>query len=72
MAPPPQRGDPLPQGGTLEARTSGGILDMLSLGGAREALNWKEPTETKVSRTRPAGALGSRTVPEGDPECRTL
>ncbi len=61
---------------------SGGILDVLSLGGAREALNWKEPMETKVSRTgpagtlgsrtKPAGALGSRTEPEGDPECRTL
>ncbi len=62
---PLKRGDPLPQGGTLEARTSGGILDVRSLGGAREALNWKEPAETKVSQTGPAETKESRTEPAG-------
>ncbi len=44
---PPQKcswGNSLPQGGALEARMSGGI---------REALNWKEPAEMKVSWTGP-------------------
>ncbi len=68
---PPKRGNPLPQGGTLEARTSGGILDVLSLGGAREALNWKEPAETKVSQTGPEETKESRTEPAGAGE-RTL
>ncbi len=61
----------LPQGGTLEARTSGGILDVLSLRGAREALNWKEPAETKVSRTGPAETKESRTGPAETKESRT-
>ncbi len=49
-------GTPLPQGGTLEARTSRGILEVLCLGGARKALNWTEPAETKASWAGPAGA----------------
>ncbi len=44
---------PLPQGGTLEARTSRGILEVLGLGGARKALNWTEPAE-KASWAGPA------------------
>ncbi len=66
VAPPKKvgkKGNPLPQGGALEAQTSEAILEVLSLGGAREALNWKEPAETKVSRTGPAETKVSRTEP---------
>ncbi len=52
---PPQRGNPLPQGGTLEARTSGGILDVLSprgcSGGAElEGTNGDEGEPNGASR----------------------
>ncbi len=55
MAPPPQRGDPLPQGGTLEARTSGGIHGHAESrgcsGGAElEGTNGDEGEPDKASR----------------------
>ncbi len=47
-------GTPLPQGGTLQARTSRDILDVLGLGNAREAPNWTESAEEEASWTGPA------------------
>ncbi len=47
-------GTPLPQGGTLQARTSRDILDVLGLGNAREAPNWTESAEAEASWTGPA------------------
>ncbi len=55
-------GAPLPQGGTLEAQTSRGILEVLGLGGARKALNWTEPAE-KASWAGPAETKESWTGP---------
>ncbi len=53
QVPPPKKkywGNPQPWWGALETRTPGCALEALSLGGARKALNWTEPTE-KVSWT---------------------
>ncbi len=61
-------GTPLPQGGTLEARTSRGILEVLGIGGARKALNWTEPAE-KASWAGPAETKESWAGPAGE---RTL
>ncbi len=61
-------GTPLPQGGTLEARRSRGILEVLGLGGARKALNWTEPAE-KASWAGPAETKESWAGPAGE---RTL
>ncbi len=44
-------------------RRPGGTREALNLRGAREALNWTEPAETKVSWTRPVGMKASWTGP---------
>ncbi len=60
---------PHPQGGTLEARMSRGILEVLGLEGARKALNWTEPVE-KASWAGPAETKESWAGPAGEQTLR--